>query len=90
MIFEWDPVKARENFRKHDITFEEASSVFGDPLSITIPEPQVTRSEYRFVTIGISSRGRLLVVIHTDRYDRIRIISARKSTSRERKQYEQG
>ena len=88
LLFEWDRTKANANLRKHKISFEEASSVFGDPMAITIDDPQVRSAEYRFVTIGRSVLGQLVVVVHTDRNDKIRIISARKATRAERSQYE--
>jgi uncharacterized DUF497 family protein len=78
------------NIRKHGITFEEASTIFGDPLSRTIPDPYHSIGEDRFVTIGSSAKGRIFVVVHTDRQDVIRIISARKPTKNERSQYELG
>ncbi len=86
--FEWNHKKALLNIRKHGITFEEASTIFGDFLSLTIPDPYHSIGEDRFVTIGTSSKGRILVVVHTDRYDVIRIISARKAEKNERNQYE--
>ena len=86
--FEWDIHKAQTNARKHGVSFEEAATVFGDPLSLTIHDPLHSRSEDRFVTTGQSVRGRLLVVIHTDRGDDIRIISARKVVRHERNAYE--
>lgn len=89
LLFEWDGTKARNNLRKHGVSFEEASTVFGDPLSITIEDPQFRSGEFRFVTIGHSQGGQLLVVTHTERNDRIRLISARRATKIERKQYEQ-
>ncbi len=89
LFFEWDSRKARSNKKKHNVTFEEASTIFGDPLSVTIPDPGHSVSEDRFVTIGISINDRPIVVVHTDRDDIIRIISARRATSREREQYEQ-
>ena len=88
LIFEWDEKKAIQNIKKHGISFEEAATVFGDPFSITIYDPLHSQDEDRFVTLGMSNRNRLLVVVHTDRYDRIRIISARKATKKEREQYE--
>lgn len=88
LTFEWDPPKARSNFAKHGVGFEEASTVFGDPLSLTIPDPEHSRMEERFVTMGIAFTGKLLVVVHTDRGDNIRIISARRANRRERKSYE--
>ncbi|MCI0362589.1 MAG: BrnT family toxin [Phycisphaerales bacterium] len=79
--FAWDPRKAAENDRKHKVSFQEASTVFGDPLAITIPDPlHSSRIEDRFVTTGTSAQRRLLVVVHADREDIIRIISARKLT----------
>jgi uncharacterized DUF497 family protein len=87
--FEWDPAKARQNRRKHRISFEEAATVFGDPLAITYPDPDHLTSEQRFITVGMSSVNRVLIVAHTDRNENIRIISARKTTRRERKHYEE-
>jgi uncharacterized DUF497 family protein len=86
--FEWDSKKAQSNKRKHGITFEEASIIFGDPLSITIPDPAHSVGEDRFITVGTSVDNKLLVVVHTDRDDIIRIISARNATRSERRQYE--
>jgi len=88
--FEWDSKKAQLNKRKHGITFEEASTIFGDPLSITIHDPAHSIGEDRFITIGTSANGRLIVVVHTERDDIIRIISARNATRNEKRQYEQG
>ena len=88
LIFEWDEKKADQNIKKHGIPFEEAATVFGDPFSITIYDPLHSEDEDRFVIIGISNKNRVLVVVHTDRNDRIRIISARKATKKERNQYE--
>ncbi len=90
LIFEWDADKAKQNLRKHGVSFEESSTVFGDPLSLTIDDPDHSEKEERFVTIGISGWNRLLVVIHTDRGDRIRIISSRLAMPNERKNYERG
>ena len=89
LVFEWNPVKARINEAKHGISFEEAASVFGDPLSLTIMDPSHSVREERFVTVGASHRGQLLVVVHADRGDRIRIISGRKATPQERRAYEE-
>ena len=89
MNFEWDPGKARENRRKHRVSFPEAASVFGDPLAITYPDPDHSLAEQRFITIGLSSAGRVLIVAHADRNENIRIISARKTTQSERKHYEE-
>jgi uncharacterized DUF497 family protein len=88
LTFEWHPPKARSNFANHGVGFEEASTVFGDPLSLTIPDPEHSRMEERFVTMGTAFTGKLLVVVHTDRGDNIRIISARRASRRERKSYE--
>jgi uncharacterized DUF497 family protein len=89
--FEWDPGKARENVRKHpDITFEEASTVLNDPLSVTILDPGHSRGEVRYLIMGYSAGRRLLVVSYTERQDRIRIISARLATRKERRSYEEG
>ena len=89
LVFEWDPRKARANLRKHGVTFDEACSAFEDILSVTIPDPLHSREEGRFVLIGHSHRGRLLVVVHTDRGNRIRIISARPATKKERGYHEE-
>lgn len=86
--FEWDENKARQNVEKHGISFEEAVTVFGDPLSLTIDDPLHSQEERRFVTLGESSDRELLVVVHADREDTIRVISARKATRRERRDYE--
>jgi uncharacterized DUF497 family protein len=88
--FEWNDKKARLNKRKHKLTFEEASTIFGDSLSVTIPDTVHSIGEDRFITIGTSINNRLLVVVHTDRGDIIRIISARKATQNEKRQYENG
>jgi len=85
---EWDKKKAKENEKKHGISFEEASTVFGDPLSLTIDDPLHSIGEERFVIIGVSHLNRLLVVVHTERKDKIRIISARPVTTHERRNYE--
>jgi len=90
MEFEWDPVKAERNLAKHGVAFEEVATVFGDPHAMTYFDPDHSNEEDRFLTFGHSSHGILLVVSHTDRGDRIRIISARRATRRERKAYEKG
>ena len=90
MRFEWDLKKTANNLRKHGISFKEAATVFGDPLSMTFEDPDHSINEDRFVTIGESRQRRILVVAHTDRRGVIRIISARKATPRERKFYEEG
>jgi len=88
LVFEWDEQKARQNKKKHAVSFEEASTVFGDPLSNTIDDPLHSHDENRHVTIGRSIKDRLLVVVHIDRSERVRLISARTATRRERTTYE--
>jgi uncharacterized DUF497 family protein len=90
LVFSWDRAKAGTNLRKHDVSFEEASTAFGDPLSITVHDPDHSDDETRFVLIGRSFRGKLLVVVHSERESGIRIISAREATRAERRDYEQG
>ncbi len=90
MEFEWDADKATRNLAKHGVSFHEAATVFGDPLALTYFDPDHSEDEDRFLTFGQSSAGRLLVVSHTDRGDRTRIISARRMTPKERRVYEQG
>lgn len=87
---EWDPQKEQLNLRKHAVSFHEAASVFSDPLSLTIPDPDHSEDEKRLLILGRSAAGKLLVVAHTDRGDRIRIISARTASSREARDYESG
>jgi hypothetical protein len=89
LLFEWDPKKARSNLAKHGVSFDEASTVFRDTLSITINAPLHSENEKRFVLIGCSSRNRLLVVVHAERGNRIRVISARRAARRERLHYEE-
>ena len=89
LLFEWDLGKARKNIRSHGVSFDEASTAFGDALSLTIYDPLHSDDEDRFVLIGNSHKNRLLVVVHTERGNRIRIISARKATKNERRQYEE-
>ena len=89
MNFEWDPGKARINLRKHGVSFPEAGTVFGDDLAITVPDPDHSDDEQRYITIGWSDHRRLLIVSHTDRGDQIRMISARELTKSERKAYEE-
>ena len=88
LTFEWDSRKARSNLAKHGVGFQEASTIFGDPLSLTIPDPEHSLSEERYITMGRAFTGKLLVVVHTERGDNIRIISARHASRRERKFYE--
>ncbi len=87
--FEWDPAKAKINLRKHGIAFREAVTVLRDPLGITIFDPDHSDEEDRFITFGFSAAGRLLMVAHTERGERIRIINARRLTRAEREAYEQ-
>jgi uncharacterized DUF497 family protein len=90
MEFEWDQGKDRTNQDKHGVTFAEAATVFGDPLELTISDPDHSAGEYRFISIGRSGLGHLLVVCYTERQNnRIRIISARNATRSEQKFYEQ-
>ena len=86
--FEWDPRKATRNLRKHGVAFREAATVFGDPLGITVYDPDHSEHEDRFITIGWSAARRLLIVAHTDRGARVRILSARELSPRERREYE--
>jgi uncharacterized DUF497 family protein len=88
MHFEWDRAKAESNRRKHKVTFDEAVSVFYDPLSATFPDPDFPATEQRLVTVGQSSEDRLLVVVHTEQDETIRLISARLATAHERKRHE--
>ncbi|HBY60084.1 MAG TPA: hypothetical protein DEH78_09695 [Solibacterales bacterium] len=89
LAFEWNPKKEQANRRKHDVGFADASTVFGDPLSITIPDPDHAAGEDRFIIIGMSRERKLLVVVHTMRAGRIRLISARTATRHERRRYEE-
>lgn len=88
MQFQWDPQKARSNLQKHRISFEEAVTVFGDPLAVTIADPDHSVGEARWLTLGMSRSQRLLVVVHTERGNQIRLISARLATRWERTHYE--
>ena len=90
MIFEWDPKKAEKNIKKHGITFQEASTVFGDPLAISFQDPDHSKDEERELTFGQSLQRRLIVVSHTKRRDRTRIINARLMDRNERVIYEEG
>jgi uncharacterized DUF497 family protein len=89
LCFAWDPNKAKRNAELHDVSFDEASTAFRDPLSLAIYDPLHSREEDRFVLIGNSHKNRLLVVVHTERGDHIRLISARKASQKERTQYEE-
>ncbi len=90
MEFEWNPDKAARNLEKHGVSFQEAVTVFNDPLSVTFPDPNHSIGESRYIIIGISRFGQLLIVAHTDRLERVRIISARKATRQEQRFYGQG
>ena len=90
MEFKWDPQKSDTNLKKHGVSFHEASTVFGDPLAITFNDPDHSIGERRFLTFGHSGLNQLLVVVHTERAGRTRIISARRATRHERKIYENG
>jgi uncharacterized protein len=87
--FEWDPKKAEANLSRHGVSFAEAVTAFGDPLSMNMPDPDHSEGEQRFIVLGISDRYRLLIVSYTERPPRTRIISARLATRHERKQYEE-
>ncbi len=90
MQYEWDPAKARANVRNHRISFEEALTVFLDPFALTFDDPDHSTDEHRFITLGVSSGGRVLFVAHADRRDnRLRIISARRVTPTERHAYQE-
>jgi uncharacterized DUF497 family protein len=90
MNFEWNPDKAEINLKKHGVSFQEATTVFNDPLSMTFPDPDHSLRESRYIIIGISRFEQLLVVAHTDREETVRIISARKATRQEKIFYEEG
>jgi len=90
MEFEWDDTKAEANERKHGVPFAEAMTVFADPLSLTGYDPDHSVNEDRYITMGLSATGRLLIVSHADRGNLVRIISAREATRGERKDYEDG
>ena len=87
--FEWDPEKDRSNQERHGVTFAEALTVFGDPLHRTTEDPRHSIGEYRYLTTGYTSRNRLVIVAHTDRGERVRIITARLALPKERRFYEQ-
>jgi len=89
LTFGWNPEKNEQNLKKHGVSFSEAATVFGDPLSVTIQDPDHSVDEERFLTMGLSYRRRLLVVSHTERQGWIRIISARSATAHERRNYEE-
>jgi len=89
MQFEWDPAKDRRNQAEHGVSFAEAQTIFGDPLQWTVKDPDHSIGEFRFLTTGLSSQQRVIIVAHTERGDRIRIISAREVTAAERHVYEE-
>ena len=88
--FEWDAAKARRNLRDHGVSFDEATTVFGDPLAILVADPDHSHEEERYLVLGMSVNRRLLVVSHAERAPRTRLISARRATRSEKKQYEEG
>ena len=88
MEFTWDPAKADSNLRKHGVSFDDAVTVFYDPLSATFDDPDHSESERRFITVGYSSHGQLLVVVHAEKDYVVRLISARAATRKERKRHE--
>jgi uncharacterized DUF497 family protein len=90
VTYEWDTAKAAANVRKHGVSFEEAASVFLDPAALTFLDPDHSENEERAITIGRSARQRVLFVSHTEREDRLRVISARRATRQEQEQYEEG
>lgn len=89
MHFEWDPAKAHVNAQRHGVRFEEAATAFRDPLSITIDDPDHSIGENRYILLGLTLSGKLVVVVHVERGETIRIVSARLATRRERKSYEE-
>jgi len=87
LTFEWDQTKDKLNIKKHGVSFEEASTIFGDPFSLTIFDEGHSLREDRFITVGKSYKGKIIVVVHADRRTNVRIISARPATRQEKKQY---
>ena len=90
LTFEWDEVKAKANIKKHKVSLEEGKTIFNDPFLFTFPDNKHSENEERFINIGLSANGRVLILTHTERQDIIRIISCRKATTHERKFYEEG
>jgi hypothetical protein len=88
-LFEWDPDKADANLRKHGVSFDEGTEAFGDPLSLNMPDPDHSAHEERFLVLGLSRRGRLLVVSYAERGPRTRLLSARLASRSERRRYEE-
>jgi uncharacterized DUF497 family protein len=89
LTFEWDEVKAKENLLKHKVPFDEGETIFNDPFLLTYPDVDNSETEERYVNIGVSAKDRILVLIHTERRGKIRIISCRKATMLERRDYEE-
>ncbi len=89
LSFEWDEKKAKANLKKHRVSFDEAAAVFTDPFSLTIPDPAHSVGEQRYIDMGSSDKGRVLVVVYTERGSNIRMVSCRKATTSERKLYEE-
>ena len=89
LTFEWDEVKAKENLKKHGVNFEEGKTIFNDSFLFTFPDIVHSVNEERYINIGLSANGRILIVIHTERQEKIRIVSCRKATARERRFYEE-
>ena len=89
LIFEWDEGKAKLNFQRHKVSFEEGKTIFNDPVLFTFLDKEHSLDEERFINIGFSANGRILVLTHTERQDKIRIISCRRATERERRFYEE-
>jgi len=90
LTFEWDEVKAEANLKKHKVSFDEGKTIFNDPFLFTFPDNKHSMNEERYINIGLSIKGRILVLTHTERHDKIRIISCRKAAMRERRFYEEG
>jgi uncharacterized DUF497 family protein len=89
LTFEWDEVKAKTNFKKHKVSFEEGKTIFNDSFLFTFSDNEHSANEERFINIGFSANGRILVLTHTERQDKIRIVSCRKATTQERRFYEE-
>jgi len=89
IVFSWNEIKAGENLKKHKVSFDEGKTIFNDPFLLTFPDIDSSESEERYVNIGLSAKDRILVLIHTERLGKIRIISCRKASARERRYYEE-
>jgi uncharacterized protein len=90
LTFEWDEARAEENLRRHKVPFDEGRTIFNDPFLLTYPDSNSSGTEDRHINIGLSVKNRILVLIHTERQSKIRIISCRKATASERRHYEEG